>query len=87
MAPPAQRSPAARSRKNSAFSENYANIFIPENLGDQFSHVQRQAPRRPALNTEQRNFRERVSAIQNVDPNYLSSPYLDIIRSRQEFRT
>jgi len=73
-------SSAPRQRINSASSENYADLFVPENLGEQFSNVKTPAPRRPALNSEQREFLQRTLRSQNLDPSHLSPVNQDILR-------
>ena len=52
----AQRGSAARPRSNSASSENYADVFVPENFSEQFSNARAPAARILALNSEERSF-------------------------------
>jgi hypothetical protein len=71
---------AARPRSNSASSENYADVFIPENLGEQFSNVRTPAPRRSGLNTIQRGFLKRNLRNQGLDTANRSPINQDILR-------
>jgi hypothetical protein len=76
----AQRGSAARPRSNSASSENYAGLFVPENLGEQFSNARTPAARKPALNSEQRGLLERTLRNQNIDPSNISPIRQDVLR-------
>jgi len=78
----APRGSAARPRTNSASSENYGNLFVPENLGEQFSNARTPAARKPALNSEERSFVEKTLKKQNIDPSHLSPINQDILRGR-----
>ena len=71
---------AARPRSNSTSSENYADIFVPNNLGEQFSNARTPARRTPALNSEQRGLLERTLRNQNIDPSNISPIRQDILR-------
>ena len=76
----AQRGSAARPRSNSASSENYTGLFVPENLGEQFSNARTPAARKPALNSEQRGLLERTLRNQNIDPSNISPIRPDVLR-------
>ena len=76
----AQRGSAARPRSNSASSENYTGLFVPENLGEQFSNARTPTARKPALNSEQRGLLERTLRNQNIDPSNISPIRQDVLR-------
>jgi hypothetical protein len=49
-------------------------------IGEQFSNARTPAPRRPALNTEQRGLLERTLRNQNIDPSNISPIRQDVLR-------
>ena len=66
-----------RQRSDSITSESNYNS---SNLVEQFSNARSPAPRRPALNTEQRGLLERTLRNQNIDPSNISPIRQDVLR-------
>jgi hypothetical protein len=67
-------------RRNRPRSDSISSNYNTGDVTEHFSNARRPAPRRPALDTEQRGLLERALRNQNIDPSNISPIRQDVLR-------
>jgi len=71
---------SAVARRNRPRSDSISSNYNTGDVTEHFSNARTPAPRRPALNTEQRGLLERTLRNQNIDPSNISPIRQDVLR-------